>query len=276
MAARGFRFRGHSRVLEVFRSAGNTAYLASVFEAQIGDAALRRFVLDTLNDAVRDFEGDAAAGAAAAGAAQLPGATLWGEVSRLNREFFDSRMQFVREKTALISGRDEAGEDESYHFRMLTADSLQPAGLQGLNSSPRSDELSTAPDPLDPGVFADDWGWDKGDADRTAEQALAECWGEDLVASSALGLAYDRAGTIARRDRFGQGGGWGENGGARPMRFMAPPRWQHTPGAVATIDRDIDGTLGTDGREHGSHVRKWSGLDPKKKRGESYMRFMHD
>lgn len=298
--------RPRERIQDLFRSRQNVAYLATLFTAQLPPGPLRSFALETLEDSVRGFGHGGellySDPLALRGAAR-PAVTLWGEVRRLNLAFFEYRMEFLRDKAALLSGRSGDGqrdEDEQYHFRMLTADSLRPPGLEHLNGAglhadrspgaseagepgfaggrpPRRGGLSATgapaggggPQPLDPGVSAEDWGWDDGDADRTPEEALAAYWGEGFVESAVVaGAAGGGPASAPGLDLFGH---WREDGGGRAMRYKGIPRWQHTAGALDAVDRDIGETLGAGPLELDNHVRRWGrGRHPP---GEEYRRY---
>jgi hypothetical protein len=156
--------RPRARLLALFRSSWNLAYLGGVFERAVPPGPLRRFALETLEDSVRSFErgedliysdpiaqrGDA-----------KPAAGLWPELRRLNRAFYEYRMQFLRDKAALISGRTGDGQwddDEAYHFRMFVADSLRPPGLERLNGTGplygiREDQTAAAEPRWPPGAM---------------------------------------------------------------------------------------------------------------------------
>ena len=133
------RFR--ERLLNLFRSPQNLAYFRGLFGRAVPPGPLRRFVLETLADAVNSFErgedliysdpiaqrGDA-----------RPAANLWSELRRLNLAFYEDRMRFLRDKAALLTGRSGDGQwddDEQYHYRMFVADSLRPPGLEHLNGT---------------------------------------------------------------------------------------------------------------------------------------------
>lgn len=133
--------RIRDRLIDLFRAPRNIAYLRDLFAKNVPPGALRDFALDTLVDSVYAYErvedliysdpvaqrGDA-----------RPAANLWGEIRRLNLAFYEYRMQFLRDKAALITGRSDDGEwddDEPYHYRMFVADSLRPPGLEHLNGT---------------------------------------------------------------------------------------------------------------------------------------------
>lgn len=133
--------RIRERIIELFRSPRNVEYLRGVFARRVPPGPLRQFALDTLLDSVYSYEriedlvmSDPVAQRGAA----KPAAGLWSEVKRLNLAFYEYRMQFLRDKAALISGRTQDGQwddDESYHYRMFVADSLRPPGYEHLNGT---------------------------------------------------------------------------------------------------------------------------------------------
>jgi len=262
--------RARERLLGLFRSPRNLAYLWGLFARTVPPGPLRHFALETLEDSLYSFEQseDLAYSDPAARGAARPAADLWGELRRLNRAFYGYRARFLRDKAALITGRSRDGQqddDEPYHYRMFVADSLRPPGLERLNepgplyeirenqTAPAGDSRAAGPVPA-PGVDPDDWGWDGGDPYRTPEQALAEYWGDERVESSALGAT--ETGGEAYIDRYGQGARWQENGGTRFMRYPAIPIWQNLSRG-RNYDRGVEETLGTGDRELDNHVRRW-------------------
>jgi hypothetical protein len=212
------RFR--DRVLGVFRSGDNLAYLRRLFGCRVPWGPLRDHALATLHDAVLGFsEGEGRAldilrddPLAQRGAAR-PAVSLWDEVRRLNRAFYEDRLAFLRENAATIerrAPRDGLGEDdEPYHMRMFVADSLRPPGLEHLNTpgplyALREDQSTWLPAKDRPRARAHEsfghhgppesdadvypWGeddapWGAGDANRTPEQAVAEYWGDGWTTS---------------------------------------------------------------------------------------------
>lgn len=133
------RFR--ERLIDLFRSPRNIEYLRTLFARRVPPGPLRCFALDTLEDSVYAYErvedlilsdpiaqrGDA-----------RPAANFWAELRRLNLAFYEYRMQFLRDKAALISGKSQDNQwddDEQYHYRMFVADSLRPPGLEHLNGT---------------------------------------------------------------------------------------------------------------------------------------------
>lgn len=307
--------RPRERLIAMFRAPANVAYLRGLFARRVPPGPLRAFALATLEDSVYAFEQIedlAYSDPVAQRGGARPAVSFWAEVRRINRAFYEYRMQFLRDKAALLEGRSADGEwdaDESYHMQMFTADSLRPPGLERLNSDgplyalledqtsgppppgkgrPRArgraegfaSTLGAArrtaagargpPDPLDPGVSADDWAWDGGDPDRTPEQALAEYWGEESAESSVL--ASTEAGGEAYVDSSGQGAQWRENGGTRFMRYPTIPIWQNLSRG-RNYDRDIEETLGTGERESANHIRGWDMSRMREPRGEEYRRY---
>ena len=317
--------RPRERLINLFRAPQNLEYLRALFTRQVPPGRMRDFVLNTLEDSVYAFEkgedliySDPIAQRGDARAA----ASLWAELRRINRAYYENRMQLLRDQSALITGVTTDGQwddNESYHYRMFTADSLHPPGMEHLNgtgplyaireeqvvaaapgstlpaalrrpggerenfssaaynrelgrrggSDPRT-STNPAPLPEDPGVDPDDWGWDNGRPNRTAEQAVAEYWGEDRVESSTLGAT--ETGGESYLDRYGQGTHWRENGGTRFQRYPTIPIWQNLSRG-RDYDRDIDETLGTGNREMDNQIRRWDMDRVRQPRGEEYRRY---
>jgi hypothetical protein len=316
------RFR--ERMINLFRSPRNIAYLRALFTKNVPPGALRYFALSTLEDSVYSYErGEDLiySDPIAQRGGSRPAANLWAELRRLNLSFYEYRMQFLRDKASLITGRSGDGQwddDEPYHYRMFVADSLRPPGLEHLNGTgplygiredqtvvarpkwppgaraPQQKEgfssdsrgrkpdpglamsrVSTNPAPLSysqiiPGVDPDDWGWDRGNPNRTPEQAISEYWGDGHVESSTLGST--EVGGEAYIDRYGRGPQWRENTGSRFMRYPTIPIWQNLSRG-RNYDRDIEETLGTGSRELDNHVRRWNMDRMRNKRGEEYRRY---
>ncbi len=146
------RFR--DRVVLAFRAPANIGYLRDLFSRRVPPGPMRDFCLDTLADSVYDYSNNY--GRALEILADdpysrrdgvRPAVNLWGEVRRLNRVYLQERLDFLHEHSALLervplSGmyptglRDGVSEDdEQYHFRMFTEDSLRPDGWGHLNGS---------------------------------------------------------------------------------------------------------------------------------------------
>lgn len=262
--------RPRERVLALFRSPQNLAYLRGLFELEAPPGPLRRFALETLVDSVYAFEdggGLIASDPLAQRGDARPAADLWGEVRRLNLAFFEYRMRFLRDHTPLLTGRE--GEAEPYHFRMLTADSLRPPGLSHLNGpgplyAILEDQVLEGASPRE---NPSDGGWSRGDPHRTPERALAEYWGEGRVET-----ATPPGSTETYIDRYGEGPHWRENFGTRFMRYPSIPIWQNLSRG-REYDRDIDETLGTGPREMGNPIRRWDMDRLRQPRGEEYRRY---
>ena len=271
------------QLINLFRSPLNIAYLRTLFTQTIPPGPLQCFALETLEDSIYSFERleDLIYSDPIARRGDSHRATnLWDELRRFNRAFYEYRMQFLRDKTALISGHTE-DNDEQYHYRMFIADSLHPPGLEHLNgtkpfhvmedqnashddsigysrredfSSTGTSRISTnmALPPQNPGIDPNDWGWDGGNPNRTHEQALAEYWGDNHTESSTVvngdGEAYI--------DHYGQGARWRKNNGTRFMRYPTIPIWQNLSRG-RNYDQEIEETLGTGGREFDNHIRRW-------------------
>jgi len=311
--------RPRERILDMFRSRQNIAYLAGLFTKQVPPGPLRRFALETLEDSVYGYErGEDLiySDPLAQRVGSRPAATLWGEVRRLNLAFYEYRMQFIRDKAALLSGRSGDGQwddDEQYHYRMFTADSLRPPGLEHLNGTGplfgiREDQTAAAEPGFPPGAHFNGSsatgrgprreGFSSTGARTTTDSSplpldpgvSPDDWGWDngnpnRTPEEALAeywgedhvesstLGSTEVGGEAYLDRYGQGSQWRENNGTRFMRYEGIPRWQHTAGALDGIDRDIDETLGTGSRELDNHVRRWGMDRMRKPRGEDYRRY---
>ena len=109
------RFR--TRVASQFLSHENLAYLRGLFMKQVPAGPLRDYAISTLRDAAQEFAGGSAAGDSrildevmsdpiAQRGERQRALDLWGEIRRLNRIFFDDRMAFLVEQSALISQRE--------------------------------------------------------------------------------------------------------------------------------------------------------------------------
>jgi len=283
------RFR--DRVLALFRSPQNLAYLRDLFTGRVPAGPLRNFARETLDDALFEYaSGDGralevlASDPFAQRGALRPAVGLWDEVRRLNRAFYEDRLALLQEQASIIERRDCA-DDEPYHMRMFVSDSLRPPGLEHLNSAGplyalREDQAGRSREQFarsreqfaDDDIFIygeDDAPWSRGDPNRSSEQALAEYWGDGQVATN---LATEsRKDPHAYGDAYAWGNTWRENGGTRFMRRETIPFWQQ--GGREGYDRDIEDTLGTAGRELDGHVRRWDMDRVRKPRGQEYRRF---
>jgi hypothetical protein len=146
------RFRG--RVILAFRAPANVAYLRDLFSRKVPPGPMQAFVLETLADSVYGYSTNY--GRALEVLADdpfsrrdgvRPAVSLWGEVRRLNQVYYQERMAFLREHAALLERVPRAGarptglrdgiseDDEPYHMRMFTEDSLRPDGWAHLNGA---------------------------------------------------------------------------------------------------------------------------------------------
>lgn len=256
------------RVIAQFQSSQNLAYLRDLLARHApagpgrgpGRASAKAHVLATLHDALLEYSSGtgralevlASDPRAQRGARQPSGAvSLWGEVRRLNYEFYKDRRALLRE----LSGSG-APSDEPYHLQMFAADSLHPVGLEHLNEAATSRHSDRrALDDLNE-VFLygdDDAPWSRGCPDRTPEQALAEYWGDDHVETELAPATPSPTGRPHLGHAYGKAGR--EDGGTRFMRREAPPFWQL--GGRGGYDYDIGETLGSSSRELDGQVRGW-------------------
>lgn len=150
-----------------------------------------------------------------------------------------------------------------------------PLNYQGVPTPLAQDTREFAGIAMDPGIDPDDWGWSVGDPGRTAQEALAQYWGEETV-ESAVAQRGDTAGTTqdaeAYIERYGRGGDWRENGGTRFMRYPEIPFWQNLSRG-REYDRDIEETLGRGSREQDTQVRRWNLDVMRNRRGEETRRY---
>lgn len=160
------RFR--TRVLNQFRSPENIAYLRMRFERDVPAGPMRKFAVDTVEDAIYNFERFydlIGSDSTALRGHNRAGFDMWAEVRRINRAFYADRMKLLREHSGLLEppknvlDRDFAEyEDESYQMRMFISDSLRPPGLEHLNNPGplydiREDQVMfRAPDKTNPGA----------------------------------------------------------------------------------------------------------------------------
>lgn len=144
------RFR--DRVILAFRAPPNIEYLRGLFSRRVPPGPMRSFALDTLADSVYEYSNNygraleiLADDPPSRRDGVRPAVTLWGEVRRLNRVYFSERLDFFREHAHLLERVPPAGEyptglrdgisedDEPYHIRMFTEDSLRPDGWEHFN-----------------------------------------------------------------------------------------------------------------------------------------------
>lgn len=300
------RFR--ERVIAQFRSPQNVGYLRALFAKRVFAGHLRDFALSTLEDAVWAYsEGEGRAydvllsDPIAQRGRDSRSVSLWSELRRLNRAFYEDRMAFLREQYHIINPqvpRDGVSEDEeSYAMRMFISDSLRPPGLEHLNTpgplyALREDQSTWVPQQVPAGhregfqggqsqpaaavdneVYPygqEDAPWSGGDPNRTPEQAMAEYWGDNKTVSQTMTGAPETMGQ-AYGDQYAWGDSWQENGGTRFMRYESVPFWQK--GGREGIDYDIEENLGTSARELDNHVRRWDMDAVRDPRGQDTRRY---
>lgn len=141
--------RLHTRAIALFRAPANVSYLRALLgEALAAAPRARAQTLATIHDAVYDWssgEGRAYDVLASDGhALRARGRALdaWAEVRRLNLAFASERLAEARGVERVLAYGPGAGardgvddDDEPYHMRMFTADSLRPPGLEHLNDA---------------------------------------------------------------------------------------------------------------------------------------------
>ena len=124
-----------SRVAAQFRSRENIDYLRDIFKRDLTGGA-RKFIVSSLEEAVHGFYAEAVLDEdmIAQRGGLRPGIALWDEVRRLNRVFYESRME-------IAASMSVGYINEPYHMRMFEADSIRPPGLESLNNDGPSYEL---------------------------------------------------------------------------------------------------------------------------------------
>ena len=156
------------------------------------------------------------------------------EVEFLNAEFFKYCSQDAK---------------ESYAISMLNKYNLRPKGLEHLNKEPLHQRQKTKYSSVF--VNEDEERWRAGNANRTAEQTMAEYWGEGSVSSNVqtdrtkVGRAYEGENSWTTE--------WKKNG-SKPFGTRPPPLW-HMNG-IRAHEKDIDETLGSSS-EFDSKVYKY-------------------
>lgn len=311
------RFR--ERVLNQFRSPANLAYLRSLFEKRYPRGPLRTFAVDTLQDAVLSFAEGEGRGYDVLGddpiaqrGAVSRAVSLWDEVRRMNRVFYEDRLSLLRDQAHIIerrAPRDGVSEDEEqYHMRMFISDSLRPPGLEHFNTpgplyALREDQSDWTPKRPLPGSresFAAQPGPSPrpGSQEAFAARRAADndvyLYNEDdapwdigdpnRTPEQALAEYWGDGWTVSETttgapETMGQAYGadyaWGtswKDNGG--TRFQ---RYETIPfwqlGGREGYDYDIEETLGTQARELDAHVRRWDMDRVRQPRGQEYRRF---
>ncbi len=177
-----------------------------------------------------------------------------GELRRLNAAF-------------LLAARSGAAETsaESALYDMFERDSLRPPGFESLNEGCLwGGAPGTVRTPARYARGASHWDdeeapWDEGDPDRTAEEAVAEYYGEFAVDSHSI--------TQRARDRLAARGAVGfsgprtdayiaENAPTRLERRPGFPWYQYSNERTKHHERDVEETLGQGLREADQPARR--------------------
>lgn len=151
------------------------------------------------------------------------GSNLIEELQHLNRAFYHQRVQSVSSRPELDTpgyrrtiatasggpGRDAIAGDEPLFYRMFEADSLRPPGLEHLNgpgplwkSLEDQGARSVLDEEYNPSVALEDHHWSHASAGRTAEQAVAEYYGEDSAFAAAMGPAAASSFSVHGEDGY--------------------------------------------------------------------------
>ena len=234
------------KVIRQFISPNNLAYLKTLFTKRRTDTITKRWLLDTLEESSYSFANSRGWGSDAMqptltrrGGGRGSQPNLWSEVRRLNQAFYNER---------IAASRAFVEDNEPFHVQAFTADSFRPPGLEHLNDIERGDGVQNSV-PL--GDYTYDEGetpWSRGDANRSANQAMAEYWGENMAASV--------VGPTTDGHAYGESSVRSDAGSSRYMNREHIPVWQM--GGRSGYDRDIDETLG-DSRtlQFEGQVRSW-------------------
>jgi hypothetical protein len=236
------RFR--DRVVLAFRAPANIDYLRGLFARRVPPGPMRDFALDTLADSVYDYSNNF--GRALEVLADdpydrrggvRPAVSLWGEVRRLNRVYYQERLDFLREHAALLERVPMAGmhpeglrdgiseDDEPYHYRMFTEDSLRPDGWAHLNGAgplyaileDQARNPNSRPDPRAPGP-------DPRATGRPAPRTEAR---PGMLREGFAGRPDPRAGARPGMLREGFAGGVSNWPGSGPAPAPPPGGWGH-------------------------------------------------
>ena len=115
----------------------------------------------------------------------------------------------------------------------------------------------------------DDIPWSTGNPNRSAEQAIAEYWGDNKVSSDTIIGSTEFAG-VTNGDMTAWGANWKRNGGSAFMRYKTIPFWQKggREGMDYYLDEGIGGMFDTD-----THVRGWNMDKLTKPKGQNYIAY---
>ena len=115
----------------------------------------------------------------------------------------------------------------------------------------------------------DDIPWSTGNPNRSAEQAIAEYWGDNKVSSDTIIGSTEFAG-VTDGDITSWGRNWKKNNGSAFMRYKTIPFWQKggREGMDYYMDEGIGGMFDTD-----THVRGWNMDKLTKSKGQNYIAY---
>jgi len=186
-----------SRVAAQFRSRENIDYLREIFKRDLTGGA-RKFIVSSLEESVHGFYAEAVLDEdmIAQRGGLRPGVALWEEVRRLNRVFYESRME-------VAASMSVGYINEPYHMRMFEADSIRPPGLESLNNDGPSYELLENQVPhhsSGPGA--------------AASKRSNQKWVDDMQLSTPTARSFSGFVTGSGGGGGGGSGGGGGNGGS--------------------------------------------------------------
>jgi hypothetical protein len=221
------------RVLAQFNSTSNREYLArALSQAFVGpeNQVRQRFAVESLGEAMYRFGSTHGPGGMLVDGDPLAmrgsvsrSSNLIEELQHLNRSFYHQRVQAVSSRPELDTpgyrrtiatasggpGRDASAGDEPLFYRMFEADSLRPPGLEHLNGpGPLWKSLedrgarSVLDEEYNPSVALEDHHWSRAASGRTAEQAVAEYYGEDSAFAAAMGPAAESSFSVHGEDGY--------------------------------------------------------------------------
>lgn len=245
----------NNRIINLFRSERNVAYLSDYLKKPIDDIVthVNSFVKSDIVNDVIDNDNLARRG---------PQVEIWNEISRLNEAF-------VKYFTiAYVDGKSVTSGDshDSYAMQMFTADSLRPPGLEFLNNAGPHYEILENQTELN--LERDFWGR-RGLVEEVVKRPIGEkkegYTNHRNNTSRCINGACDvKPGIMNRTDRIIDI----LNGNATMGRLSKPPRdekrlmrfeeipiWQKL--SHGDQERDIEETLGLGSRELDSQIRGW-------------------
>lgn len=255
-----------TRVINQFISPQNIDYLRDVFKKNIPPSNdMLKITLESLIENVYSFSRTRAfdvlnSDPIARRGAYTPALNFWDEVKRLNNTFYMERMRFIHEIRPRRSAEDD--QDEPYHMRMFVSDSLRPPGLEHMNGPGPLYEIRE-----EQASWENLWRSRGGDVGaRNRQHATA-----NTIEESWLTNQPDEA-ISTYGDIYAWGDNWRENGGTRAMRYEEIPFWQILNRRNG-MEKNIEETLGTAGREFEAPVRGWDMSRLTNPRGQEYRNY---